>query len=339
MSGLREELAPRIVPVVLANLQTHYPYHDAHLTRSGEGPRDPIATHPAFGNSFDWHSSAHSHWTAMRLIEHFAERSGAPDALPLLQERVRENLTAPNVGAEIAYLAENRSYERPYGWAWALLLAAGATLSPHRELQETASPLRALGEHVAHAAVQWLQALPMPVRHGVHSNTAFALGLMYDASRVLRFTALENAIARRAREWFQGEREWPARWERSGSDFLSPGLVEADLMRRVLPAGEFARWWDGFAPSFSADSPLASVVDVPPIADGHVVHLHGLNLSRAGALARLSQALGRPAMLELAHRLYRAGAQRSWQGAYAETHWLPTFTWDAAVSLDAAPGR
>lgn len=191
-----------------------------------------------------------------------------------------------------------------------------------------------MAEAIADAALRWLDALPHPVRHGVHSNTAFAIGLMHDACDALNCAALKALIERRARTWFGPDRDWPAKLERSGNDFLSPGLAEADLMRRLLGAKEFAAWWKAFLPGLSAESPLLSVAHVPHVADGQIVHLHGLNLSRAAVLASLAPALGEPSLLECAQRLYESSVERAFAGYYSEVHWLPTFAWIAATALD-----
>lgn len=330
-----EELAPNIVPVLYANITTRYPYYDSHVSIDAEQAHDPAAAHPAFSNSFDWHSSVHSHWTAIELIEYFASKDGEkPASVGTLEETVADNLRRQRIDAETAYLVQRSSYERPYGWAWAMALAAAAQRSTHPLIAETAPGLRNLAEAVARSAARWLSMLPLPVRHGVHSNTAFALGLMLDATQTLGFAELAAIVADRARAWFSEDRDWPAQLERSGSDFLSPGLAEADLMRRVLPANEFATWWSAFLPNLSAQSPILSAVTIPDVDEGHIVHLHGLNLSRAGALARIGRVLEEPALLERARTLYDASIGRVTSGYYSETHWLPTFAWAAARSID-----
>jgi hypothetical protein len=317
MSELHKALAPQIAPVILTNLTTRYPYHDTHLALEGDTPRDPTVVHPAFGNSFDWHSSVHSHWTATQLLKHH-------DA-PALRDAVNRNLQASHIAAETAYLAAHPAYERPYGWAWAMLLAA-----------EREPELRQMAGWIADAAIRWLKVLPEPVRHGVHSNTAFALARMLDAARALHLRALDATIAERAQTWFQTDRSWPEQWERSGTDFLSPGLAEADLMLRVLPRASFAAWWKAFLPARNPESRILAVVAVPDVADGQIVHWHGLNLSRAGMLARIAEALHDPTLIDDALRLYRASVDHAVTGNYLETHWLATFAWDAATSIDRA---
>jgi hypothetical protein len=322
---LTDALAPRIAPVLLANLTTRYPYYDAHVFESGDSPHDPFAAHPAFGNSFDWHSSVHSHWTALEL----AQRGSAE-----LEYAVTQSLSAENIAAETEYLRRHIGYERPYGWAWAMLLAASAQVSSAVS-RPRAAALSAMAAVIGEGALRWLDVLPLPVRHGVHSNTAFAMGLMYDGCEALELAQLKRSIERRASEWFGADRAWPAAYERSGNDFLSPGLTQANLMRRVLSVEEFSAWWRGFVPDLP-QSPLLSAAQVPSVSDGQIVHLHGLNLSRAAALAQIARSLNDSFLLEAARRLYEASFDRAIDGHYSEVHWLPTFAWMAAVAIDAA---
>lgn len=327
MTRLADALAPQIAAVLLANLTTSYPYHDSHVFENGDPPHDPFSAHPAFGNSFDWHSSVHSHWTALQL----AERGNAA-----LADVLARTLTSANIGVETEYLRRRSTYERPYGWAWALLLASSAQTSEIAAARTCAAEMCQMSAVIADAAVRWLDVLPIPIRHGVHANTAFAMGLMHDACDGLQIIGLKHAIEQRTHAWFATDREWPVTWERSGNDFLSPGLAEADLIRRVLAPEEFAAWWKRFVPAPSLQSPLLSVAHVPSVSDGQIVHLHGLNLSRAAALASTAQALHDAALLESARRLYEASVDRAFTGHYTELHWLPTFAWMAATAIDAA---
>jgi hypothetical protein len=323
-SQRRDALAPQIAPVVLANLRAQRPFHDAHLYQSQDTACDPFAAHPAFANSFDWHSSVHSHWTAAQLIGHDPAPAEEGNLLGELRAVLKQHLSDDRIRAEAQYLRANPSYERPYGWAWALMLAAAV---PHRALV-------AMAAAIAERAIRWMNALPIPIRHGVHSNSAFALRLMLHAAEALQFAELDHAVRTHAMRWFADDRDWPVRWERSGHDFLSPALAEADLMRSVLPSPDFAAWWNGFVPNLEPGSPLLQPATVPNVDDGQIVHLHGLNLSRAAALARIARTLDRPTLVRAACALYEASVDRAVSGHYTETHWLPTFAWDAAVAID-----
>lgn len=339
---LRASLAPAIAPVVVANITTRRPYHDSHVFRDEtDAPFDPFSAHPAFGNSYDWHSSVHSHWTALQLLAFFASGEGtsaAADVTASLRAAVARDLTAANVDAEARYLSARPSYERPYGWAWAMLLAAEAAASNAIDAGARAA-LRRLASSLADRAIAWLGAMPGPVRHGVHGNTAFALGLMLDAARALTFAHLAGAIADSAVEWFGGDRGYPAAWERSAHDFLSPGVAEADLMRRVLERDAFVAWWRAFIADERALRAITAIADVPLVSDGQIVHLHGLNLSRAGMLARIAATVSgaeADVLLAAARELYEASAPEATGHEYLSTHWLPTFAWDAASSIDGA---
>lgn len=326
---------------MLANLTTRYPYHDARLFQSDDVPVDPTVAHPAFGNSFDWHSSVHSHWTAVELLGYFAVADGQREICERLREALVRNLTEAHVRQELAYLSAHPHYERPYGWAWLMRLAASLQVSKMTTLEPERAALRDLVELIAANAVRWLEQLPGPIRHGVHSNTAFALALMVEASATLGFWELEDVIAYRARSWFGGDRDYPQAWERSGNDFLSPGLAQADLLRRVLSAEDFHVWLQQSLPGLAAGDPILQVVDVPKTADGGIAHLHGLNLSRAGTLARIASTESGAArrLLDQADALYGASVNEAVHGDYLATHWLATFAWEAATSIDGARSR
>ncbi len=333
----RDELALRIAPVVLKNITTRYPYHDVHLfARAGEG-FDPIAAHPAFGNSFDWHSSVHSHWTALHVLAYLDESGILSSDEELLRDAILHNVRAEHIDVEAAYLRAQPLYERPYGWAWALQLAAAAETLGVDVVGSVRPAMRAFAEQLAAAAVHWMTTLPTPVRHGAHGNTAFSLGLMLDAARALCLGELELAVVTFAQRWFERDHDYPAEWERSGYDFISNGLAEADLMRRVLHESSFAGWWERFLPQLADDATILEVAEVPTVSDGHVVHLHGLNLSRAAMLARIAPVIGDGGrLLACAKRMYAAALAHVDGPDYLSTHWLPTFAWDAARSLDVA---
>lgn len=345
-ADLRSDVAPRLAAVVASNLTRRYPYHDSHLFRAGDEAVHPAASHPAFSNSFDWHSSVHSHWTAVRLLDYFAGWRAQPAAVKRLAAAVARNLTAQRLAAERSYLRDHPSYERPYGWAWAMLLAAAVRRSSSAPARPARVPLCRMAAWIAASALRWLRTLPGPVRHGTHANTAFACGLMWDAAGVLGFSDLRRAIRRCARAWFADDAGYPQAWERSAHDFLSPGLAEADLMRRLLTPPHFRLWWRRFVPGSQPHRTMLTPVDVPSGSDGQIAHLHGLNVSRAGMLAHLAVAFGRHGSraerrlslgwLAAARRLYDASVQHALGRDYNLTHWLGTFTWDAASSIDNA---
>jgi hypothetical protein len=170
------------------------------------------------------------------------------------------------------------------------------------------------------------------LRAGVHSNSAFGLVFALDHARAAGRTALEALCLERAHTWFGGDCNAPAAWEPSGADFLSPVLIEAELMRRVLPRPEFAAWLDGFLPGLGACEPatLFTPAEVADRTDPFIVHLDGLNFSRAWCLRGIASALAqsdpRAAILRDAGAIHLAAGMRGLAGGdYMGEHWLATF--------------
>jgi hypothetical protein len=340
----RRRWADGFAAVALDNLTRRYPYEAHHATGSADDRALPIELHPAFATSYDWHSCVHMHWLSARLLAFGVDR----ELEARLGELLAGNLTAANLRAEAAYLATHPRYERPYGWAWAMRLAVELTASPVEALRALAPNVTPLVETIDELTRAWLEKAAAPVRHGVHSNSAYGLVMILDAARALGRTALEDACVATARTWFLGDRDWPADWERSGQDFLSPGLAEADLMRLVLAPDEFAEWCTGFLGTARPDSPIFAPAGVVDESDGQQVHLFGLNLHRVAAGARIAEVLlprtGAPA--ELGRRLVASGPQMLAAGLtasvsdeYMSTHWLATFAWEALEAMEAAAPR
>jgi hypothetical protein len=300
-------------------LETPYPYGTAHASK---GPDDvdvtPDRLHPAFHGSYDWHSSAHMQWSLVRLL------TLAPDQVgrrPI--EVLDRRLTSDAIATEAAYLRERPSYERPYGWAWAAMLVAATRKT------QWADALTPLGEVIADLVLAWLPKQAYPVRHGVHLNSAFALALLHEAYGELGRADVVEAIRARALQWFGGDTSYDTRFEPSGTDFLSPALSEAELMRRVLPDAEFVHWLSAFLPGLGGDAHqhLLEVPVTDDSGDGQLAHLSGLALSRAWQLRTIA-----PALPDVADVL-RAGADRQvdavlptvTDGDFMSTHWLVSF--------------
>jgi hypothetical protein len=302
-------------------LETPYPYGAAHASH---GPDDvdvtPQVLHPAFHGSYDWHSSAHMQWSLVRLL------TLAPDQVgrrPI--EVLDQRLTAEAIRTEAAYLIDRPSYERPYGWSWAAMLVAAA----HSSKLPQANNLSPLGDTIAELVLSWLPKQAYPVRHGVHLNTAFALALLLEAYDDLGRTDVVDAIRGRAIEWFGQDTAYDTRFEPSGTDFLSPALTEAELMRRVLPEDEYKTWLTAFLPGLGTTQHL-HLLEVPTTddsGDGQLAHLSGLALSRAWQLRTIA-----PTLPDVAEAL-RAGADRQveavlptvTEGDFMSTHWLVSF--------------
>ncbi|TDT78616.1 hypothetical protein DFO47_1069 [Arthrobacter sp. AG258] len=361
-NDLRVQAAPDYAAVVLGNLSEPYPHSAHHTQVSADDRPTPEQIHPAFYTSFDWHSCVHMHWLGTSLL---GAASGSPSsgAAPegasdggtaawvdgptaaSLREALGANLTPAKLAVERDYLLANPSWERPYGWAWLMRLAATCSASSDAQIREWGSALEPLVDAVAELSVAWMAKAQYPVRHGLHTNAAFGVGYMLDAFRSLGREDAATACEEAARGWFADDRGWPGDWELSGQDFLSAGLSEADLMRRVLSADEFAGWFAGFLPELSTASRILQPVSVTDETDGYLVHLHGLNLTRAGQVARIIAALRESSkpeasaaaavLSEALDPLLKAGLSGLESGDFMSTHWLASFAWDALGSVAA----
>ena len=319
--------AASLLRIGLDNVAREYPNHPAHVLSSPDDLLPPARLHPVFYGSFDWHSSVHQHWMLLVLARWF----------PDLPERQRvcahfdRHLTAGAVEAERAYLAEHPSFERPYGWAWLLELDAEVAVWAHHGLADGAgnwaATLRPLRAHVREQALTWLTTTPWPQRGGLHGNSAFAATRVRHAAGVTADHELREAVDGAVRRWYLDDRDAPARFEPSATDFLSPTLAEAQLVLDALPTTDAVAWLDGF---LTDPDPLTGPVTAPDRSDPQFVHLDGLNLSRAWAWRRIAAVVPDDHPLAdtaraAAQRHAAAGREGLANPAYAATHWLPSF--------------
>ncbi|WP_065966713.1 DUF2891 domain-containing protein [Streptomyces sparsogenes] len=331
--------------MAVANVTRPYPYAPGHLLRGPEDLVPPRHHHPAFYGSYDWHSSVHMHWLLVRLLRRFPDRARTVEAAGGAAEEVTEvldrHLTAAHLAAEADYLRANPSFERPYGWAWLLALTAECrALGPAGS--RWAAALEPAADAVEALLCDWLRRATYPVRHGVHTNSAFALGLILDSAATAGRAALAEPVEAAVLRWFGEDHDAPAHWEPSGQDFLSPALTEAEAVCRVLPQADFAAWLDGFLPGIGrgAPTPLLTPPVVSDPADPQIGHLVGLSLSRAAALRRLAAALPEddpraPVLAAAAGDHLAAGLPHVVSGDFTGDHWLATF---AALALDGPDG-
>lgn len=301
--------------VALANVQREYPRKVDYLLTGPLPPLPPRACHPAFYGSYDWHSAVHMHWLLARLLRLFPALES--EVAPVLEK----HLSAECLARELAFFRGpgGATFERPYGWAWLLELQAELL-----RLGRCAPALAPLAGELAGGLAKYLRGSPYPVRAGAHGNTAFACVLALDYARTSGNAALEAEIESAARRWYLKDRGYPVAYEPSADDFLSPGLVEALLMKELLPADEFTAWRSAFLGNELG--PLAHPPQVTDHADAKQSHLDGLCLSRAWCFARLGYQ-------DLYERHLAAGMPHVAGGDYAGEHWLASF---AVLALSAA---
>lgn len=322
-SELTPELAARFARLALSHVTREYPNKLDHVMNGPGDVRAPHELHPVFYGSFDWHSCVHGYWLLTRVERRFPELPEAATVRALFDAQLTDALVA----GEVAYLQqpERGTFERPYGWAWLLRLQA--------ELPEGgpwATALDPLARALARRFVEYLARATYPVRSGAHANTAFALTLAIDYALARRDEDLLCAARDRAVDWYARDRDCPG-WEPSGDDFLSPALMEAECMRRVLDSDAYRAWLDAFLPRLATGEPatLLEPATVSDRTDGKIAHLDGLNLSRAWCMRGIARSLAeddpRGALLERAAERHLGAALPHVAGDYAGEHWLATY--------------
>ena len=325
-----EKAAERFAKLALACVHKEYPNKISHVLNSDADVAPPRKLTPAFCGCYDWHSSVHGHWLLVRLVRTFPNASFVADA----RDALKQSLTSENLKEEANYLRGpgRASFERPYGLSWLLQLCAELREWDDPQAREMLANLRPLEETAVDRLKTWLPKLSHAVRIGEHDQTAFGLGLMLDYARVAENKEFAKLVSDSAKKFFVADKNCPLAYEPSGEDFLSPSLGEADVMRRVLPQNEFAKWLKEFMPEI----PTKAATDWLPVAvspdpsDPKLAHLDGLNLSRAWMLEGILSALPsddpRRSALETtadAHR--RAGLAAVTGEHYEGGHWLGSF--------------
>jgi Protein of unknown function (DUF2891) len=335
-TALTAAIASKFANLALSHLTREYPNQLTHRLAGPQDIQSPRALHPIFYGSFDWHSCVHGYWLVLRLIDRFPD---LPEAARII-EVVETHLTDANVAGELAHLKlpHNRGFERPYGWAWLLALAAQVEALKLPQAANWAKAIAPLADAFVERFEEFLPKSTYPLRVGTHFNTAFALTLALDFARASASRRwLETLIVDSARRWYLNDAGCQA-WEPSGDEFLSPSLMEAELMRRVLAPAEFDAWFARFLPALASREPATLFVPaaVSDRSDGKIAHLDGLNLSRAWCQRSLARALPesdtrRTVLLDAAgHHLQ--SALKHVAGDYMGEHWLATF---AMLALEA----
>jgi len=325
---LQPELAERLARMALAGLSQEYPNKPSVVLRSADDLRSPRQLFPVFYGHFDWHSAVHGHWTLVRLARLFPEAEWAEE----IRAALGQKFSAEGLRAEADYLREHPSFERMYGWAWALKLGQELRLLDDEDGRNWAKWFRPVEDAVVTNTKAYLPQLDWPIRCGFHPESAFALSFLLDWARATSDGHFENLLCAKAMAFYHADRDYPVRYEPSGNDFFSAGLNEADLMRRVLPNGEFGNWLAGFFPTLAEDK-LGNILEpvlVSNADDGHLVHLVGLNLSRAWTMRGIAGALDatdpRCSVLSSAADTHAdAGLAGTFSGSYEGEHWLGSF--------------
>ncbi len=329
---LTPQLASRLLRLSLDCVDRPFPNKPGHILDGESALRPPAELTPAFFGCFDWHSAVHGHWAMLRVLRRFPTIPEQSE----IRRQLDAHLTPERLHKEQSFFAleRNRTFERPYGIGWLLRLTAElhsfSVSDPDAKRWEAAvTPLaQLLGERFS----VYLARLSVPVRAGTHDNTAYAMIHAIDYAGTVNNEAFRMTLIQRARDFYLADRACPVPYEPSGEDFISPCLVEADLMRRVLSPSEFARWCKTFLPR--SDAPefarLRHPIAVRDRHDPRIGHLIGLSFQRAAALRGIAKSL--PADDKESDSLQRIAAVHGKDGltqmmdsGYGGEHWLASF--------------
>lgn len=318
------EQANNLAQLPLDCITTEYP-NKLNQTLGGEDDiRGPRELHPAFYGCFDWHSAVHGHWSLVSLLKQYPELDRAEE----IREKLEASLSRDNILSEVAYFEgeHSTSFERTYGWAWLLKLAEELHTWEDPLARELETNLEPLTNLIVNRYIEFLPKLNYPIRVGEHTNTAFGLALAYDYSVAVNNEELRDLITRRSRDFYLNDDDCPLGWEPSGFDFLSPCFSEIDIMRRTLPKNAFRLWIEDFMPQLKREDFTLEPGEVSDRTDGKLVHLDGLNFSRAWVMYGLANQFPRYEHLRSVAREHMEHSLPNLIGdTYEGGHWLGSF--------------
>lgn len=325
---LTQKGASHLASLPLKCIRQEYPNKTNHTSNAdSDQVLKPHELHPSFYGCLDWHSSVHGHWMLIRLLKQFPN---LPEA-GLIRDEMNFSFSPANMQKELAYfdLPLTAGWERTYGWAWLLKLDQELLNWPDADAQKWRAALQPLTKKMVDLWMRFLPKQTYANRTGVHPNTAFGLVFALDYARAVKDTAFEKSIVKAALTLFKSDKNVPASWEPNGSDFLSPALEVADLMRRVLPKKDFLPWFNQYI-SLSALKHLTILPVVSDRSDLQIVHLDGLSFSRTWCMQGIASALPttdpRRKLLQASaiHHLETA-LPNIVSGGYGGEHWLASF--------------
>lgn len=321
---LNLEQAKKLIDLPIHCINTEYPNKLGQTIGSDEDLQSPKALHPAFYGCFDWHSSVHGHWSLVSLLKQFPELENTKE----VKQMLLINISKENIEKEVKYFhgTYNKSYERTYGWAWLLKLAEELHTWDDETARQLEKNLQPLTDLIVQKYIEFLPKLNYPIRVGEHTNTAFGLTFAWDYAKTVGDRQLQEMIEKTAKEFYMQDADCPITWEPSGYDFLSPCLQEAAIMKRVLLKEEFATWFGKFLPQLKDANYDLAVGEVSDRTDGKLVHLDGVNFSRAWCLFTIVKELPEYAHLKnVANKHINYSLPNLVGDSYEGGHWLGSF--------------
>jgi len=327
------EEANRLAKLPIDCIQVEYPNKLNQTIGSDTDLQSPKTLHPAFYGCFDWHSAVHGHWSLVSLLKQYPDIENAE----AIKAMLLENMSQKNIEDEVSYFfgTYNTTYERTYGWAWLLKLAEELHTWDDLMAKELEGNLQPLTDLIVGKYLEFLPKLNYPIRVGEHPNTAFGLSFAYDYAKTVGHSDLKSLIEQRAKDFYSNDVGCPLSWEPSGFDFLSPCFEEAALMKRVLPTKEFRTWLSDFLPQLKDENFTLETGKVSDRSDGKLVHLDGVNFSRAWSLNEIAKDLPEYEHLKnIANQHINYSLPNIVGDSYEGGHWLGSFAIYALNSID-----
>ena len=331
---LTQELASRFARIALGHVTREYPNKPGHILRGPRDARTPRELHPLFFGSFDWHSCVHGYWLLCRLYQRFP---GLPERSEI-HSLLDRQFMSENVQGELDYFRTADAFERPYGWAWLLMLASELELHKNAAGQRWAAALAPLAEFLAARFLAFLPVATYPVRSGAHFNSAFAVTLAWEYARVPGNDRLKEVLREKTRAWFERDADCQA-WEPSGDDFLSPALMEALAMQRTSAAGRICALVRSIPAADRSAKPGDAISNPPrsaiePTARSRI-WMDSISAARGAgdrSLATFAENDPRREVALAAAEAHIAASLPHVADDYAGEHWLATF---ATLALEA----
>lgn len=287
---LSQKVAEQLARLPLKCIPQEFPNKTSHTADNAEDAvLLPHQLHPAFYGCFDWHSCVHGHWLLVRLLKLYPDMANKDSIIAALGHTFQKDKMQQEAAYFTKYSVEN-IYERTYGWAWLLKLDEELATWHNAQAQQWHQALQPLTHQIVQLWKDYLPKEKYPDRTGVHPNTAFALGFALDWARALHDTSFENAVTAKAKLYYLDNTAAPAYLEPDGTDFFSPSLETADLMRRILPREAFIKWIEEFYEPRS----IQRICEAPEPGDNtdyRLVHMNGLYFSRAWCMKAIARAL------------------------------------------------
>ncbi len=328
-TGFTDDIASKLAEKPLKCIEQEFPNKTAHIiNNANEATLTPVQLHPSFYGCFDWHSSVHGHWMLLKILKDKPNLKESSEIVKLLDQ----SFAPEKILAEAQYFTKYeiaKNFERTYGWAWLLKLDQELATWDHPKAKIWHQNMKPLTDEILRLWKDYLPKQTYPNRTGVHPNTAFAMAFALDWSRATGDKIFEKELIEKSKYFYLKDEKTPAYLEPDGSDFFSPSLQIADLMRRILPQKEFVLWLNKFYDKRSLEN-ISQIPIISDINDFQTVHLVGLSFTKSWCMQGIANALPknhplRTRFQDTSDKFLKNSLPLVFAGNYGGDHWLASF--------------